>query len=62
MLDWSDIDTVLFDMDGTLLDLHFDNYFWETLVPERWGQRVGLNPEQAWKQLGEQYRSMHGQL
>ncbi|MDO9475105.1 MAG: GMP/IMP nucleotidase [Pseudohongiella sp.] len=62
MLDWSDIDTVLFDMDGTLLDLHFDNYFWETLVPERWGQRVGLSPEQAWKQLGEQYRSMHGQL
>jgi FMN phosphatase YigB (HAD superfamily) len=33
MLDWADIDTVLLDMDGTLLDLHFDNYFW--LVVEK---------------------------
>ncbi|MDP3517155.1 MAG: GMP/IMP nucleotidase [Pseudohongiella sp.] len=62
MLDWSDIDTVLFDMDGTLLDLHFDNYFWETLVPETWGARVGLTPEQAWQELGQLYQSMHGQL
>lgn len=62
MLDWSDIDTVLFDMDGTLLDLHFDNYFWETLVPTRWGERIGLTPEQAWLELGQQYRSVHGQL
>ena len=28
MVEWSKIDTVFFDMDGTLLDLHFDNYFW----------------------------------
>ncbi|TFH75782.1 GMP/IMP nucleotidase [Gammaproteobacteria bacterium LSUCC0112] len=62
MLEWSDIDTVLFDMDGTLLDLHFDNYFWETLVPETWGARVGLTPEQAWQELGQLYQSMHGQL
>ena len=27
MIDWDAIDTVLLDMDGTLLDLHFDNYF-----------------------------------
>jgi len=31
---WSDIDTIMFDMDGTLLDLHFDNYFWQELVPK----------------------------
>ena len=30
---WNDIDTVMFDMDGTLLDLHFDNYFWQHLLP-----------------------------
>ncbi|HMU86413.1 MAG TPA: GMP/IMP nucleotidase, partial [Agitococcus sp.] len=29
MINWSAIDTVLLDMDGTLLDLHFDNYFWQ---------------------------------
>lgn len=38
MLAWQEIDTVLLDMDGTLIDLHFDNYFWQRLVPERWGQ------------------------
>ena len=27
MLAWDEIDTVLLDMDGTLLDLHFDNHF-----------------------------------
>ena len=32
---WQAIDTVLLDMDGTLLDLRFDNYFWLDLVPEQ---------------------------
>lgn len=33
LLDWQQIDTVLLDMDGTLLDLHFDTYFWLTHMP-----------------------------
>ena len=32
-LDWTSIDTVLLDMDGTLLDLRFDNWFWQEHVP-----------------------------
>ncbi|EPR3214815.1 GMP/IMP nucleotidase, partial [Klebsiella pneumoniae] len=39
---WQEVDTVLLDMDGTLLDLAFDNYFWQTLVPETWGAARGL--------------------
>ena len=35
-LDWSNIDTVLLDMDGTLLDLHFDSYFWLEHLPTRY--------------------------
>ena len=35
-LDWSAIDTVLLDMDGTLLDLRFDNWFWLELIPGRY--------------------------
>lgn len=34
MINWNQIDTVLLDMDGTLLDLHFDNYFWTEHVPQ----------------------------
>jgi 5'-nucleotidase len=62
MLDWSDIDTVLFDMDGTLLDLHFDNYFWEQLVPRSWAQRLGISQEEAWTRLSQQYQQLQGKL
>ena len=30
---WDRIDTVLLDLDGTLLDLAFDNHFWLEHVP-----------------------------
>ncbi len=36
MIDWDNIDTVLLDMDGTLLDLAFDNWFWQRHVPEQY--------------------------
>lgn len=62
MLTWSEIDTVMFDMDGTLLDLHFDNYFWEYLVPATYGKRYDLNVEQAWAKIMGQYKQMHGTL
>ena len=62
MLDWEKIDTVLFDMDGTVLDLHFDNYFWEELVPERYAQMHGLDSAQASALLKERYASVHGTL
>ena len=35
MIDWREIDTVLLDMDGTLLDLHFDSHFWLEHLPKR---------------------------
>ena len=40
---WKEIDTVLLDMDGTLLDLHFDNYFWAYLVPEHYSKQNNLS-------------------
>ena len=45
MINWSDIDTVLLDMDGTLLDLHFDNYFWTRHVPEAYARKHQLPRE-----------------
>ena len=46
-IDWQAVDTVLLDMDGTLLDLAFDNYFWQTLVPETYGEQQGISPAEA---------------
>lgn len=40
---WEDIDTILLDMDGTLLDLYFDNYFWREHLPRKWGELHGLD-------------------
>ena len=33
MIDWSEIRTCLFDMDGTLIDLHYENHFWMGPLP-----------------------------
>lgn len=41
LVDWSAIDTVLLDMDGTLLDLHFDNHFWQKHLPRRYAEIHG---------------------
>jgi len=38
-----DIKFVLLDMDGTLLDRYFDDYFWEHLVPEKYAEKIILH-------------------
>ena len=47
MLNWDDIDTVLLDMDGTLLDLHYDNTLWTLLVPRHYATAQGVTEEHA---------------
>jgi len=51
MIDWNAIDTVLLDMDGTLLDLRFDNWFWQQHVPEQYAKAHGLPADQAERKL-----------
>ncbi|WKJ90736.1 GMP/IMP nucleotidase [Methylomonas montana] len=62
MLDWKQIDTVLLDMDGTLLDLNFDNHFWQEFVPLRFAELHGLSLEEAKQQLAPRFKAMEGKL
>ena len=62
LLDWSNIDTVLLDMDGTLLDLHFDNYFWLTHLPTRYAERFNLDPAVVTPQIHDRLMARRGTL
>ena len=46
-LDWRQIDTVLFDLDGTLLDLSFDNHLWREIVPAAYAAARSVTAEEA---------------
>jgi len=60
--DWSHIETVLLDMDGTLLDRHFDDYFWQQHVPSAYAAKNGLDPATARELLAHRYRREEGKL
>lgn len=62
MIDWSAIDTVLLDMDGTLLDLHFDNFFWMTYLPRKYAEHHGLHADEASRKLHGLYQEKKGTL
>lgn len=59
---WDQIDTVLLDMDGTLLDLRFDNYFWLEVLPERYARRHQLSLEAARATLAPRFIAKQGTL
>ncbi len=61
-LDWNDIDTVLLDMDGTLLDRHFDDHFWLEHVPKRWAAKHKVPLKIAKEQLHALFRSQEQTL
>lgn len=62
MINLSLCDTVLLDMDGTLLDLNFDNHFWLEFVPQNYAQKHHLSIEQAKQQLLPQFKAMEGKI
>lgn len=62
MLDWKRIQTVFLDMDGTLLDLYYDNHFWREHVPLRYAQKHGISHEAARQELAGRYHHRAGTL
>lgn len=62
MIDWKFCDTVLLDMDGTLLDLNFDNHFWKEFVPLKFAELHNFSITEAKQQLEPRFKRMEGQL
>jgi putative hydrolase of the HAD superfamily len=59
---FKDITCVLLDMDGTLLDRYFDDYFWEHLVPERYAEKHKITFGKAKEELFKKYKAHEGTL
>ena len=60
--EWSAVESVFMDMDGTLLDLHFDNHFWLEHLPLRFGERHGMSAAAALEVLTPRFRAVEGTL
>jgi putative hydrolase of the HAD superfamily len=62
MIDWGRIDTVLLDMDGTLLDLYFDNYFWTEHLPRIYADKHRISEEKSSEHLHRRFNEERGTL
>ncbi len=59
-INWPDIDVVLLDMDGTLIDQHHEDVFWEQLVPKAYAKKHKLSLKEAEGILFNLYQSKSG--
>ncbi|WP_371374605.1 GMP/IMP nucleotidase [Thalassotalea aquiviva] len=62
MFDWAKIHTVLLDMDGTILDLHFDNHFWLHHLPLSYAKQKGVSETSAKQYLTSCYQDVEGTI
>lgn len=60
--DWSTVDTLLLDMDGTILDLHFDNHFWSVHLPSHLAARHGVPLTRVMQDLEPHFRATRATL
>jgi putative hydrolase of the HAD superfamily len=59
---WEQIDTVLLDLDGTLLDLAFDNFIWLARVAEIYAENHGLSLAETHAELAPRFHRVQGTL
>jgi len=62
MVNWQSINTLLLDMDGTLLDLYYDNHFWLEFLPQRYAETHGIEKHQAHELLVKRFSETKGTL
>ena len=61
-LDWNHIDTVLLDLDGTLLDLNFDLEFWLEYIPKVYSKQNHIDFQTAKEIIISKINSQEGML
>ncbi|MCL4152663.1 UNVERIFIED_CONTAM: hypothetical protein GTU68_047896 [Idotea baltica] len=61
-VNWSEIDTILLDMDGTLLDLHYDNYFWRQHLPKIYADKNKISVAESMQVLEPLFTDHAGTL
>lgn len=61
-VDWERVEWVILDMDGTILDLAYDNYFWRELVPARYAEKNGLTLKHALEVLAPKFLAIQNTL
>jgi 5'-nucleotidase len=60
--DWNSIDTILLDLDGTLLDQAYDNHIWRDLIPQRFAVSRGLDLHAAYAEIARMFAGRTGTL
>jgi phosphoglycolate phosphatase-like HAD superfamily hydrolase len=55
-------ETLMLDMDGTVLDLAYDNYVWKELVPEHYAKVTGIDIDDARTRLFAKYHEIQGDI
>jgi putative hydrolase of the HAD superfamily len=61
-ISWDRIDTIILDMDGTLLDLHFDTEVWNRLLPQRFAELSGCSTEDARREVSKRLEASRATL
>ncbi|HIE78207.1 MAG TPA: GMP/IMP nucleotidase [Candidatus Thioglobus sp.] len=62
MIDWQKIDTILLDLDGTLLDLNYDLHFWLEYVPLIYSKSHNISHKSAKDKIIPILKSEMGKL
>ena len=61
-LDWNQIDTILLDLDGTILDLNFDLEFWLEYIPRVYSKQNNIDFLRAKEIIVSKINSQEGKL
>lgn len=59
---WDSIETFFLDMDGTLLDLAYDNYFWHQHIPSVYAKYNNITFKKAKLILEKEYKKKQGSI